>query len=89
MTPQHCPNCAQPLPPRPTGVQTYRTPRRKGGRQVSFARGARILAAFLVDEGYVSSEGRAELIARRWLTRALPVRQRVPRERPADVRRAA
>lgn len=78
-----CPNCNLPIPRKPTGVQTHTTPRRPGGPQVSFSRGVRILAAFLVDEGYVASESRAQRVAARWLRAALPERQKRPRSRSA------
>ena len=83
-----CPNCGQPVPPAPSALSTSRTSR-PGGRQVSLERGIRILAAWLVDEGYVLGDAKAQRKARRVLTRALPAKQKHPRLRPADLREAA
>jgi hypothetical protein len=85
---KRCPHCARELEPT-RGVQTYRTPSRPGGRQVSYARGVRVLAAFLYDEGYVDTERRARRIATRWLRAALPTKQKHPRKPPASELREA
>jgi hypothetical protein len=82
-----CPNCNQPLPPVPRGIQTH-SATRLGGRQVSLGRGVRVLAGFLADEG-LYSEARAHKVALRVLSRALPAKQRHPRARVVEWREAA
>lgn len=62
---------------------------RPGGRQVSYARGVRALSWGLLDDGFVGTERQAQRLARKWLTRALPAKQKYPRQRPADLREAA
>lgn len=57
---------------------TRRVKRRPGGRQASLGPAIRMVAAGLVDE-FGLSEAQAERLARKWLARALPARQRTPR----------
>lgn len=58
--------------------------RRPGGRQVSFRRGVRSIAAYLEDVELYSPE-RAARVAERELGRALPARQRHPRPRTPEL----
>lgn len=83
--PRTCPNCGQLIR---EASREYKTVR-PGGRQVSYQRGVRVLAGYLADQGFMD-EARAERVAARVLTLALPTKQRHPRKLAAsDLREAA
>lgn len=78
----NCPHCGHSTAPAPTTLTPRKT--RLGGKQIAYGVGLRMVAHNLYAEGYVDSERKAQRVARRWLTAALPARQKAPRKRPAD-----